>query len=165
LAKKKKWLKSMESENRENKNEETSNPQIPKISIKPPPLPKVTPPSVNIRPNVQNMIDNLIPNLTEHELQYLIQKIQQVVRSGVKPSRAQNDVNPLYKDMTEGLKELEEVVTVGYPKFFIPPSPETDKDALDAVLNLLKPLFESPKVQDQVARILGAIADKLEGAK
>jgi hypothetical protein len=154
----------METEKDQNKDEEKeSNPQIPKINIKPPPLPKVTPPTVNIRPNVQNMIDNLIPNLTEHELQYLIQKIQQVVRSGVKPSRTQNDVNPLYKDMTEGLKELEEVVTVGYPKFFLSPSPETDnRDALDAVLDLLRPLFESPKVQDQLARILGAIADKLE---
>jgi hypothetical protein len=158
----------MEPEKDQNKNkdeEKESNPQIPKINIKPPPLPKVTPPTVNIRPNVQNMIDNLIPSLTEHEIQYLIQKIQQVVRSGVKPSRAQNDVNPLYKDMTEGLKELEEVVTVGYPKFFLQPSPETDRDTLDAVLDLLRPLFESPKVQDQLARILGAIADKLEGAK
>jgi len=160
----------MESEKKDkdekDKDEKALYPPIPPVNIKFPSPPKVTPPSVNIRPNVQNMIDNLIPSLTEHELQYLIQKVQQVVRSGVKPSRAQNDVNPLYKDMTEGLKELEEVVTVGFPKFFLSPSSETDnRDALDAVLNLLKPLFESPKVQDQLARILGAIADKLEGAK
>lgn len=157
----------MTEEKKENKEEPFEKDlKPPPIQIKPPSLPNVKPPSANIRPNVQNLIDNLVPSLTNHELQYLIQRVQQVVQSGVKTKQTQTDVNPIYKDMTEGLKELEEVVTVGYPKFFLPPSPEANNnDTLDAVLDLVKPLFESPKVQDQLARILGAIADKLEGAK
>lgn len=154
----------------EDKNDNSEKkPVIPPIQIKPPSvtLPKIEPPKINIRPEVQNIIDNLLPSLTQNEWEYLIQKIRVIMQTSVKSPmlgrKAETESDILYREMTEGLKELEEVVTVGYPKFFIPPQQEKENDILDSVLNLVKPLFESPKVQDQVARILGALADKLEG--
>lgn len=150
-------------------NDSEKKPTAPPIQIKPPTInvPKIEPPKVNIRPEVQKTIDNLLPSLTQNEWEYLIQRIKMFLKTNVKSSmrfgKESAEPDLLYKEMTEGLRELEEVVTVGYPKFFASPTEPKDNDMLEAIIDLVKPLFESPKVQDQFARILGAIADKLDG--
>lgn len=162
-------MSEKKAEDEDNNKKKSTQPFIPPIEIKPPNItlpPKIEPPVAEIRPNVKNIIDNLVPSLTRNELEYLIHRVKMVVQAGVKsPTPARQDVNSniLYREMTEGLKELEEVVTVGYPKFFTPPTEPKDNDTFGAIIDLVKPLFESPKVQDQFARILAALADKLEG--
>lgn len=162
-------MSEKKAEDKDNSEKKQSTPPIPPIKIKPPNItlpPKIEPPEPNIRPNVKNIIDSLVPSLTKNELEYLIQRIKMIIQADVKsptPTKQNVDSNLLYREMTEGLKELEDVVTVGYPKFFMPSTEANNNDTLDAVLDLVKPLFQSQKVQDQIARILGALADKLEG--
>ncbi|MEM1541004.1 MAG: hypothetical protein QXJ07_06485 [Candidatus Bathyarchaeia archaeon] len=149
-------------------NDSEKKPTVPPIRIKPPTInvPKIEPPKVNIRPEVQKTIDNLLPSLTQNEWEYLIQRIRMFLQTNVKSpmlfGKESAEPDLLYKEMTEGLRELEEVVTVGYPKF-TPLTEPKDNDTFGAIIDLVKPLFESPKVQDQFARILAALADKLEG--
>lgn len=162
-------MSEKKTEDKDSNEKKQPTPSIPPIEIKPPNItlpPKIEPPVAEIRPNVKNIIDNLVPSLTRNELEYLIHRVKMFLQASVKspmPARQIDSSNILYKEMTEGLKELEDVVTVGYPKFFMPPTEPNGNDTLDAILDLVKPLFESPKVQEQVARILGALADKLEG--
>jgi hypothetical protein len=159
-------------DNKEDKKKPVEGLEIPPISFEPPKPPR-------IRREVQAIIDKLLPALTQDEFQYLISKAKENIKATIQhppnplpmmepPQQTQQEpkpVDPLFGDMVEGLKELEEVVTFGYPKFHLSqePEPSLSNDILGWIGDRLDKILENPKVGDQLARLLGALADKLEG--
>lgn len=158
-----------------NKDEEERKKRLEKLT--PPPISLEAPEPPKIRPKVQVMIDKLLPALTQEEFQYLIMRAKDIARASIgKPQQPLNIqppqptkrvVDPLFGDMVDGLKELEEVVTFGYPKFYIPENQQAEPSLSNDIINIIgdrvEKLMENPKVGDAVAHLLAALADKMEG--
>jgi len=143
-------------------------------------MPKVPEPP-KIRDNIKQIMDNMLPSLTRDELLYLTKKLRETALASLKTQQASQPPNvveqsqptkepvpDLFRQMTEGLEELEEVVTYGYPKFNVVPPNTQEKsgfgdDLLQWIGDRLDKMLENPKVGDELARLLGALADKLEG--
>lgn len=153
------------------------NPMVPKINV--PPLP-----ATDVRPDVKEALDRILPQLSKAEIQYMLGKVREIYSSGVSVRRqatiptTQNmgqlpqtsTRDPVFGEIQDDLEKAEAWVTRGYtinypPRALIPLREKGElglEDLLDYIGKRLDPLLKSEKVQDQVARLIGAIADKVE---
>ena len=85
--------------------EENNNVEQPK-----PKLPEVTPPKVDIRPEIQNLIDEfatkILPNMSVHELQYFVQRTGLMPVAAQTPKKVPAVAPPPKKRPVEPLPEL-----------------------------------------------------------
>jgi len=153
-----------------NSNGEKEKSLVPKL----PELPKIELPSVsvsNVRPQVKQGLDKLIPTLTNDELRYVVQLVSSVVQQRIAQRQPTEPVDPVLQDVLDDIKLAEMYVTQGYtveypPKRLVPVVEENEtSDILGLILERLDPLFRSEKVQDGLAKLLTALANKLEGIK
>ena len=153
-----------------NSNGEKEKSLVPKL----PELPKIELPSVsvpNVRPQVKQGLDKLIPTLTNDELRYVVQLVSNVVQQRIAQRQPTEPVDPVLQDVLDDIKLAEMYVTQGYtveypPKRLVPVVEENEtSDILGLILERLDPLFRSEKVQDGLAKLLTALANKLEGNK
>jgi len=153
-----------------NNNGEKEKSLVPKL----PELPKIELPSVsvpNVRPQVKQGLDKLIPTLTNDELRYVVQLVSNVVQQRIAQRQPTEPVDPVLQDVLDDIKLAEMYVTQGYtveypPKRLVPVVEENEtSDILGLILERLDPLFRSEKVQDGLAKLLTALANKLEGNK
>jgi len=153
-----------------NSNGEKEKSLVPKL----PELPKIELPTVsvsNVRPQVKQGLDKLIPTLTNDELRYVVQLVSSVVQQRIAQRQPTEPVDPVLQDVLDDIKLAEMYVTQGYtveypPKRLVPVVEENEtSDILGLILERLDPLFRSEKVQDGLAKLLTALANKLEGIK
>jgi hypothetical protein len=161
--------------------EENNNAEQPK-----PKIPEVTPPKVDIRPEIQNLVDEfaskILPNMTVHELQYFVQKTGLIPASAQTPKKVPAVAPPPKKRTVEPLPELREFqeimdgieayVTEGFeePKAIIPLRQEGAENPLlnlimDKLGSFLDNIGKNPKVQDGIANFLDALAKKMMEGK
>ena len=150
---------------------ENKNSLVPKL----PKLPSVEIPPVQTQPNVRLQvkqgIEKLLPNLTNEELHYATQVIANIAQQRLAQKQPSEPVDPILQGVLDDIALAEQYLTQGYnveypPKRVIPLGEQpSENDVFDLILERLDPLLKSDKVQDQLARILGALADKLEGKK
>jgi len=148
-------------------------PRLPsRPSVSPPPLPQ-------IRPEVKEALDNMVPIMSKDEILYTMKSIkgrilEQPQSAG--ETEAPRVIDPVMQSVLDDIEKAEERMTRGYtvgypPRALVPVGGDKNEpdalDLIDMVLERLDPLLKSEKVQDQVARLIGAIADKIEtmGAK
>ena len=161
--------------------EENNNMEQPK-----PKIPEVTPPKVDIRPEIQNLIDKfateILPNMTVHELQYFVQRTGFMPVAAQTPKKVPAVAPPPKKRPVEPLPELREFqeimdgieayVTEGFeePKAIIPLRQENTENPLlnlimDKLGGFLDNISKNPKVQDSIANFLDALAKKIGEGK
>jgi len=147
-------------------------------------LPDITPPKVDIRPEIQNMIDEfaskILPNMTAHEIQYFIQKTGLMPATMQKPkalpsaATKKRPVEPLpeMRDWQAIMDAIEEHVTEGFeePKAIIPLHQQRESNPLlelitDKLGGFLENVSKNPKVQDSLANLLDALAKKIGEGK
>jgi hypothetical protein len=140
-------------------------PKLPNVELPPSSLP-------NVRPQVKQGVDRLIPSLTNDELHYVVQLVSSVVQQRLAQRKPSEPVDPVLQDVLDDIKLAEMYVTQGYtveypPKRLVPveESEGGAGDILELIFERLDPLFKSDKVQDGLARLLNALAEKLEGKK
>lgn len=136
--------------------------------------PKTKPPEPpKVRAEVKQGLDGTIPALTNAELAYAWRLLKQTlvgrVAEKANPEEPTQHVDPILQPVLDDIAKAEKYVTRNYtvthpPRSIIPlergefGAPEI----LDMVFERLDPFLQSEKIQDSVARILGAIADKIE---
>jgi len=146
--------------------EENNNVEQPK-----PKLPEVTPPKVDIRPEIQNLIDEfatkILPNMSVHELQYFVQSTGLMPVAAQTPKKVPAVAPPPKKRLVEPLPELrdfqeimdniEAYVTEGFeePKAIIPLHQHGEENPLlnvvmDKIGGFLDNISKNPKVQDVI---------------
>lgn len=158
----------------ERKSNKPLNPKLP-------PLPNVKVPAPpQIRPEVKQGLDTLFPSLTNDEIRYAWELLKQTTKQRVakvyeqqraNPQQQTQPIHPVLQPILDDIEKAEQYVTKGYtvqypPKALVPLGEQNDfgaLDILDMILTRLDPLFKNPKVQDQIARLIGALADKVEG--
>jgi hypothetical protein len=165
----------------------SGNPKQNDNEHKPPPLPELPPPPnvrppeiSEIRPQVKQALDTMVPRLNKQELNYLLHLIRMKIGTAHPNPTASNSstrqevIHPVkeVQQALDDIKKAEEYFTSGYtvqypPKAVVPLAEGNfgAMDILDLILQRLDPVLRSPRVQDQVARLIGAVVDKLEGGK
>jgi hypothetical protein len=130
-----------------------------------------------VRPEIKQNLDNTIPTLTNVELAYAWRLLKQTTISRVAQTKQtanqqqQEHIDPVLQPILDDIKKAEEYMTRGFtvqypPKSLVPLGQQNDLglfDIVDMALQRLDSLFKNPNVQNQVARLIGALADKLEG--
>jgi len=161
----------MEKEENKKNNYEPPMPDLP-IELPEKPKNEVTP---QIRPVIKQKLDTIIPVLTNVELAYAWRLIKQTTLSRVaqtqQPNQQVEHIDPVLQPVLDDIKMAEQYVTRNFtvrypPKKLVPISGNESsgfEDLLEMIFNRIDPILRSPKVQNEVARLIGALADKLEG--
>lgn len=145
-------------------------------------LPDITPPKVDIRPEIQAMIDEfaskILPNMTVHEIQYFIQRTGFMPATAQKPrtlpsAATKRPIEPLpeLRDWNAIMDAIEEHVTEGFeePKAIIPLQQRESNPILELITDklggFLDNISRNPRVQDALANFLDAVARKISEGK